>query len=192
MFNSCPFNAVKYNSVCVKEAITPPIVPSGGRFRERKKRLFVTEFFDIVGLKLVYEKQLIDIIGEKLIFDTQLIDIIGFILLLQKLVFDLKGEKLTKVLEDLLIEGKVKHPFEIEKEILGFVEEKKKELFNIEGLILLPISHEQKVMGLKLVNQLTHTEIKGLKSILEKQSYLMKGRKDITEILEVLDLLDMD
>ena len=194
MFNSCPFNAVKYNSVCVKEVVIPPIIPSGGKFRERKKRLFVTQFFPIIGIKLLFNEELIDIIGKKLIFNKQFNDIIGVVLLLQKSIFDLRGEKLTKSIEDLLIEGKAIQPFKIEKEIVGFVQlgDKKKELFAVTGAILLPISHRQGLRGLKLVNQLTYKEIKGLKSVLEKQSYLIKGRKDISEILEVLDLLDMD
>ena len=58
MFNSCNFNNLKYNSVCIREAVTIIKPPTGGtadiKVRQRKLRRLRIEFFNIVGTKFGY------------------------------------------------------------------------------------------------------------------------------------------
>ncbi len=180
MFNSCTFNSVKYNSLCVREAISPPIeAPTGGiRLRERvKKKVFRTEFFNLVGTKLI--------------FSLEEFNIIGFILVTKQLGIKISGQTLKQVKEDLILKGTVSYPFRTQQEIIGFTKFKKADYFGIKGFGLMPSMQLQVLNGTKLINALSSQEIKGNKGIPAKQRNLIKGKKDISEILEALDLLDL-
>ena len=59
MYGSCTFNSIKFNSLCVKEFVPPTPEPRGGgaRLRQRKHKIFNKQFFDIIGTKLIFNKQ---------------------------------------------------------------------------------------------------------------------------------------
>ncbi len=183
MFNSCNFNNIKFNSTCVREAVIPPIEPTGGgiRLRERKKKIFRREFFNIIGTKLI--------------FNEHIFDIIGFILLAKHLGINLRGKTLQEIQTDLDLKGQLLYPFKSRQEILGFTKFKEEDYLSITGRSvtdLIPIKYLQLIQGTKLIPVMKFKTIKGSKSILSKQMNLIKGKKDISEILEALDLLNLE
>lgn len=178
MYNSCPFNATKYNSLCVTQPVTP-VEPSGGvSFKRRRKKVFKTEFFDIIGTKLI--------------FTLEEFNIIGFILIAEQLGIQISGETLHKVKSDLLLKGSVSYPFTTQQEILGFVKFKEEDYFDVKADGLMPSMQLQILKGTKLINVKKFQEIKGNKSIPMNEVNLIKGKKDISEILEALDLLNLE
>lgn len=175
MFNSCTFNSVKYNSKCVLPEIIEPITGHRRRFR----RLFKKEFFEIVGTKLI--------------FHEQIFDIIGFLLLNTQSNFELKGQSLEKIFQDLLLKGKTQHYFKTQQEISGIVKFYEENYLGIKyrpvrDIIFINELHSLYGKKLWLSNQFN--TLKCLKQIPFEQGNLIKGRKDITEILEILDLVD--
>ena len=183
MFNSVNFGNTKFNSRLIRQAVIPPIEPSDGdiRLRERKKKLFKREFFDIIGTKLI--------------FDKQIFDIIGIARLPRQLGINLRGQTLEKVQQDLLLKGQISYPFKTRQEILGLVKFAKENHLGITGRSvtdLIRIKQLHLIYGQKLFSSIQSKAIKGSKSIQTKQINLIRGKKDISEILEILELLDIE
>ena len=197
MFNSCTFNSVKYNSVCIRQVVTPIKLPTGGtadiKVRERKLRRLHIQFINIVGTKLFLRKELIDIIGTILILNKEFIIIISSILLSEKLKISLKGQTLNRVVQDLLfLEGKVQYPIKIEQKIVGAKKFPNCIYRIIKGKRLIPSKQLELIYGKKLVISIEHKALKGSKKIPCRQHNLIRGKKDISEILKVLDILDLE
>ncbi len=181
MFNSCLFNSVKFNSVCEPQLIIPPIKEQTGgiRVRERiQKRVFRTEFFDLIGTKLI--------------LSVEEFNIIGFILIARKLGITLHADTLRKVKTDLKIKGNVSYPFRTRQEILGFKKFKKRDYLSFEADCLVSSMQLQLLKGTKSIHTKKYTTIQGDKSLPAKQYNLIHGKKDISEILEALDLVTIE
>ncbi len=181
MFNSCTFNSVKFNSICDRQAVTPPIKqPTGGiRSRERiKKKVFRTQFFDLIGTKLI--------------FSVEEFNIIGFVLVARQLGIKLHADTLHKVKTDLSLKGSVSYPFRTRQEILGFTKFKKTDYLSFKADCLVSSMQLQLLKGTKSINVKKFITIKGDKSLPAKQYNLIHGKKDISEILEVLDLVTIE
>lgn len=177
MFNSCNFNAVKFNSICFPEAIVAPIQPPTGGLRPRKK---------------ILKKQFFDITGTKLILSLEEFSIIGFILVADQLGIHLDAQILQQVKTDLLLKGISSYPFKTKQKILGFVKFKKENRLGIKGFGLMPTKQLHLMYGQKLLYFIQSETMKGSKSISTKQINLIKGQKDISEILELLDLFNLE
>ena len=181
MFNSCNFNNIKFNSTCVREAVIPPIEPTGGgaRVQERRKKVFKREFFNIIGTKLI--------------FSEHKFNIVGFILLARQLDINLRGRTLQEIQTNLNLKGQLLYPFKTRQEILGCIKFYKQNYLSLTGRSvtdLIPLTYLQEIHGTKLIHTMKFKTLKGSKSILSKQMNLIKGKKDISEILKILDLLE--
>jgi len=195
MFNSYTFNSVNYNSVSIPQPVVAPTPPTGGeaRIKERKRRLFRREFINIVGIKLFLNKEQIKVIGTKLINNQEFSKIISSILLSKQSNIDLISELQTKETQDLLfLRGKVLYPIKIETSILGSKKFPKCMYHIVKGKRLILSKQLQLIYGKKLVLSTEYKAIKYLKKVPYRQNDLIRGEKDITEILEVLDILDTD
>ncbi len=195
MFNSCTFNSLNYNSLCVKQAVTPIKPPTGGtaQIKERKLRRLKIEFFNIIGTKLFVHSELIDIIGTKLILNEEFSKIISSILLSEKLKISLKGQKLNRITKDLVfLEGQVQYPIKIRQRIVGAKKFKNCIYRIIKGKRLILCKQLELIYGKKLVTSIENKTLKGSKKVPCKQNNLIRGQKDITEILKVLDILDIE
>ncbi len=193
MFNSCLFNSVKFNSVCITQPVTPIQPPTGGEARidQRKRRLFKREFFNLIGTKLFFHQEFFDIIGTKLINDQQFNEIISSILLPHQLKIDLASEILTKEVQDLLfLQGKVQYPIKIERKIFGAKKFPSCMYHIVKGKRLILSKQLELIYGKKLVLSIEYKALKYLKKVPCKQINLIRGQKDITEILEILDMLE--
>lgn len=195
MFNSCTFNSLKYNSRCIKEKAPISVGGEIGTIivKQRKLRVLKTEFIDIIATKLFFDQTSIDIIGIKLISNKEFSNIVSSILLSEKLKISLKGETLNRVAQDLLfLEGKVQYPIKIEQKIVG-----SKKFLNsiyrmVKGKRLISSKQLEVIYGKKLVISIEHKALKGLKKVPCRQHNLIRGKKDISEILKVLDILDLE
>lgn len=180
MFNSITFGSTKFNSVLDRQAVTPTIPPSGGGVTLRK-RVFKKHFFDIVGTKLISKKHFFEIIG--------------FLLLNNQSSFNINGKILDKISEDILLKGKVKHSFKTQQEILGFVKFYQENHLAIKYRAvkdIILVNELYALYGKKLWYSTHFNAIKHLKKVYCKQDNLINGKKDISEILKVLDLLDLE
>ena len=192
MFNSCTFNSLKYNSVCVLQVVpAPPITGGEGRVEERKRRLFRREFFDIIGTKLFFNQEFFDIIGTKLINDKQFSDIISSVLLPVEVKIDLKGEIHTKEVQDLLVlKGKVQYPIKIETKLVGAKKFPTCMYQIVKGKRLILSKQLQLIYGKKSILSIENKALKGYKKVPCKQINLICGQKDILDILKALDILE--
>ncbi len=192
MFNSCLFNTVKYNSVCIPQAVVPPIAPvTGGeaRIKERKRRLLRREFINIVGTKLFFNREFIDIIGMKLINDEQFSDIISSVLLPVKTKINLTAKVLSRNKQDLLVlKGKIQYPIKIETKLVGAKKFSTCMYRIVKGKRLILSKQLQLIYGKKLIFFTENKVLKGFKKVPCKQIHMICGQKDISEILDVLDM----
>ncbi len=196
MFNSCTFNTVKYNSVCIRQPVAPvqpPIGDADARVDQRKRRVFHREFFNIVGTKLFLNKEQIKIIGIKLVSNKEFIKIISTILLAEQLKIDLKSTILTKEIQDLLfLQGKVQYPIKIETSILGSKKFLTCMYHIVKGKRLILSKQLELIYGKKSVFSIQNNALRGSKKVPCRQNNLIRGQKDITEILEALDILEKE
>lgn len=193
MFNSCNFNNLKYNSVCITQPVTPVQPPSGGEARDRRKvRVLNREFFNIIGTKLFLNKEQIEIIATKLIINTESIDIISTILLAKQLKIDLRSTILTKEIQDLLfLQGKVQYPIKVETKILGAKKFSTCMYHIVKGKRLILSKQLEMIYGKKLFSiYIQNNVLRGSKKVSCRQNNLIRGQKDITEILKVLDIFE--
>ncbi len=191
MFNSCPFNSVKYNSICIPQVVPAPPTGGEGRVEERKRRLFRREFFDLVGTKLFFNQEFFDIIGTKLISNKQFSDIISSVLLPVKAKIDLKSEILTKETQDLLVlKGKVQYPIKIETKLVGAKKFSTCMYQIVKGKRLILSKQLQLIYGKKSILSIENKALKGHKKVPCKQNNLICGQKDISDILKALDILE--
>ncbi len=192
MLNSCTFNSVKFNSLCVRQPVVAP--PSGGegRLQPRKGRIFRREFVNIIGTKLFLNIEQIEIIATKLILKKQFITIVSSILLAKQSNIDLISEIFTKDVQDLaILRGTVSYPIKVEKPMFGFKVCPTIAHITVEGKFLQLSTQLELIEGKKLFSiYVQHNELKGLKKILCKQNNMIRGQKDITEILKILDMLE--
>jgi len=192
MYNSCNYNNVKFNSLCVSQPVVAP--PSGGEGRPEtlRGRVFRREFFNLVGTKLFLNKEQIGIIGTKLVLKKQFITVISSILLARQANINLISEIFTKDVQDLAVfKGTVLYPTKVEKPMHGFKVCPTTAHIAVEGKFLQLSKQLQLIEGKKLFSiYIQHNELKGLKKILCKQNNMVRGQKDITEILEILDMLE--
>ena len=196
MFNSCNFNNLKYNSVCIVQPVTPvepPIGDADVRIDRRKRRVFNREFFNIVGTKLFLNKEQIKIIGTKLVSNKEFIEIVSTILLLEQSKIDLKSEIFTKETQEILfLQGKVLYPIKIETSMVGSKKFLTCMYQIVKGKRLILSKQLELIYGKKLVLSTEYKALKYLKKVPCKQINLLHGQKDITEILEVLDMLEKE
>lgn len=179
MFNSCKFNTVKYNSTCLLQPIIPEVEIGGGiHVRQRKYKVSQKQFFDIVGIKLL--------------FKYQLFNIFGFILLAKKYGYSINAQYLFQLEKEFSLEGQNKYPLELEKELVGFIKFLKEEKVDITSFKLFLAQQDYELNGVKLSEEIFLKAIEGQKAIYSEQFNAIYGKKDIRNILEALDLLDLD
>ncbi len=193
MFNSCTFNTVKYNSVCITQPVTPvqpPIGDADVRVDQRKRRVFNREFSNLVGTKLFLNKEQIKIIGTKLIPNKEFIEIISNILLPEQSKIDLESTILTKETQEILfLQGKVLHPIKIETSMVGSKKFLTCMYQIVKGKRLILSKQLELIYGKKLILSIQNQALKGSKKVPCRQNDLIRGKKDITEILNALDIL---
>jgi len=179
MYNSCVFNTVKYNSTCIRQVTPPePEVSGGARLRRRKQKVLIRQFFDIVGLKLISNKQLFYLLG--------------FICIAEKYGYPINAQVLHQIQTDLIVSGKEIHSITLQKELIGFKQFLKSEQIDIHSLKLFLSNQNYKLNGMKLIDAISYQVLHGNKSFYDEQDKLIYGEKDITAILEALDLLDFE
>jgi len=179
MYGSCTFNNVKYNSTCVRQVTPPePAISGGVRLRQRRRKVLIRQFFDLVGLKLI--------------FNTQLFNLLGYILLAKKYNFSINAQILYQLKQNLELSGQELYPFTFEQELIGFKKFLKSEQIDIKSLKLFLSQKNYELHGVKLNDLIQYQALKGNKSFYNEETQKILGEKDITALLEALDLLDFD
>ena len=182
MFNSCTFNNLKYNSVCIAQPVAPVQPPTGDadvRVDRRKRRVFNREFFNIVGTKLFLNKEQIEIIGTKLVPNKEFIEIISTILLPEQSKIDLQSTILEKEIQEILfLQGKVLYPIKIETSMVGSKKFRTCMYQIVKGKRLILSKQLELIYGQSSI--IEQISLKGSTLIPCKQHNLIRGKKDIT------------
>lgn len=192
MLSSGTFNSTKFNSVFIPQAVVPPTGGGGSariRVDKRKRRLLRREFINIVGTKLFFNREFIDIIGTKLVNDKQFSDIISSVLLPVETKVNLTAKVLSKNAQDLLVlKGKVQYPIKIETKLVGAKKFSTCMYRIVKGKRLILSKQLELIYGKKLVLSTEHKVLRGFRKVPCKQINMICGQKDISEILEALDM----
>jgi len=175
MYGSCTFNSFKYNSTCIEEQVIIPEVVKKGHGRPRHFRK--------------HKKQVIDIFGTKLFIKSDKLDIIGITLFPNEIFIPISGNPLSPVFAEYNFKSITTYPILVSQKISGSVKSYENKNLLIKGIYSLPTKQLYLINGKTLFISDQFLTIDGLKKFRENQESYIQGEKDITEILEVLDLL---
>ena len=191
MFNSCKFNTVKYNSVCVVD-IDIPVVPGKVQITKRRRRLqHVTQYFQFVGTKLIQDNEKLDFIGTSLCNNLETLDFIGTVLLKNIQINTIIARLLSKKVLTLDLNGALCFPFNATQEVKGRVKFLIKDNVEINASTLFLTKHQHGFQGIKSLHFRNTQKVNGITKFPHRQKQLIKGKKDLTNIFEALDLFDI-
>lgn len=175
MLNGITFGSTKYNSLLLRQAI-PPTPSVGDSPTKLKRRKFKKHFFNLIGQRLFLCKNKFRIKGTLLILEVANFDFDKRTSYLINKNYEVFGKALKSVRFDHQIKAsKLFHD---------------RENLNINASKLFTTRSSYDLNGKSLFNSVYTKEVTGKKKFFQKNKSYIKGKKDITNILSVLDLFD--
>ncbi len=191
MFNSCKFNGVKYNSVCVAEAVTP-VVPGQVQIYKRRRRLQrIVQHFEFVGTKLINEVNQLEFIGTGLYNNLETLDFTGSVLFTNIETSTFIAQLLTKKVSTIELNGALCFPFNATHQVNGRVKILTKDQIEITASTLFLGKQQYIIKGIKSLHFRNIQKVNGKVQFPYRQKQLIRGKKDLTNIFESLDLFDI-
>ena len=189
MFNRSCFNSSKFNSVVGVGVITPVPTPTkkGHRFFQKKFRLV----YDIVGKKAIESQpEVYKIKGIRKISYNDKTVLYAKRQIVGQNKFEFTGIKHTNFVEDLKCFGRKQFAYNTQ---LNLNAQRSVKLFFVRDLV--KVRHQKFSENFNLqANRVTDLnqryELKAVKQAKIDANYSIQAKKDITNLLEILDLLD--
>jgi len=119
-------------------------------------------------------------------------NLIGFVLLANELNISLTAKTLSQIQQNFVLNGTKLISFNIQADLRGFKKYLTEQEIDVASFKLVLAQQLQELKGTRLLKGTENVSIQGQKQILNRQENIIKGTKDIRNILAVLDLLDLD